>query len=247
MALVLSRFAYGDGIRDVHINIRIRPAFSETYSENVSSARKLRFEPATIEYHDRYERTCPKSKDLVRAIFKTIIAANDLTPFLREPFGVEIRLNCYARVGKSSAKMSGIIEISAADIRAQDTIDEIAFIISHELSHLLLAHDEALIGIYQGLAIGGLDLRKIEIEADAIAIALLANAGFDFTKSASALVNIARAKGECWGPAFYCLGMKEELSERIDNIRKKTRISSIPHTNPIISVALKEVIEELKR
>jgi hypothetical protein len=78
-----------------------------------------------------------------------------------------------------------IVQISTKMIEAIDNEDELAFVIAHELAHNLLRHrarlDDAGVsrGLFESLGPGVGFIRRSEIEADMLGIALAANAGYD--------------------------------------------------------------------
>ena len=62
--------------------------------------------------------------------------------------------------------------------------DELAFVVAHEMAHNILGHARRIDGAVMILAQFGLDsgeVKATEIEADELAIELMANAGFDLT------------------------------------------------------------------
>lgn len=242
--LATSSFALKDahGNDDVLSKIRNRPAFSQNYSDDVMALRNTRTRPESIEYYNKRQEACPKAQILVKTIFESLIERNNLASFVTGAFGAEIAANCYAKIGRSTAGRSGVIEISGSDLKAITTIDEAAFIVAHELSHLLLAHDEAIVAIVQGLVVNGLDFRTMELEADHLALSLLANAGFDFSQGANALLRIMRAQGECFGPLIYCHGLNKNNSERVNQLKSV----SVKKSKQLNLLKLSTLLNEVK-
>ena len=72
---------------------------------------------------------------------------------------------------------TGMLDYFASD-------DELAFVLAHEVSHLLLGHS----GAFQGSA-----AKARELEADLLGIHIVARAGFDVAKAARFPLRLARA------------------------------------------------------
>ena len=79
--------------------------------------------------------------------------------------------------GKYVAVTSRMMEFAADD-------QELAFVVAHEMSHNILHHAERLKGksaLFAELGIGAGEVKQTEIDADALAISLLFQAGYDLT------------------------------------------------------------------
>lgn len=76
--------------------------------------------------------------------------------------------------------------------------DELSFVVAHEMSHNILRHAEKLKGTINWLAEFGLGARKVkatEIEADKLAIEMMANAGYDLSAPERLLRRTSHARG----------------------------------------------------
>ncbi len=74
---------------------------------------------------------------------------------------------------------------------------ELAFVVAHEMSHNILRHQEALRGrsaLLSQLGFGSARVKDTEIEADTLAIGLLARAGYDLSAPARFLVRAAQKR-----------------------------------------------------
>jgi len=88
---------------------------------------------------------------------------------------------------------------------ADDT--ELAIVIAHELSHNILKHrvrlDAAGVGrgLFAGIGRGGAALRASEVEADVLAVRLLATAGYDVTRIVAFWQRLRARMGGLTGPS----------------------------------------------
>lgn len=73
------------------------------------------------------------------------------------------------------------VVVTSKMMRAARSDDMLAFVVAHEMAHNILAHAEKLKGINANFidADAAMRVRSTEIEADALAIELVAKAGFD--------------------------------------------------------------------
>lgn len=106
------------------------------------------------------------------------------------------------------------IAVTAKMMRFADEDGALAFVVAHELAHNILAHSERLRGISSQFA-GPADAQRIkdtEIEADALAVELVTNAGFDAEAAQRLLAKMAKRGGKM--PATY-----PSMAERIDMLK----------------------------
>lgn len=68
-----------------------------------------------------------------------------------------------------------VVQVTSAVVAATQSRDELAFVIAHELAHNILGHYDWLQANKRTKA----NVRKTEIEADRLGVALMARAGFD--------------------------------------------------------------------
>ncbi|HWK35828.1 M48 family metallopeptidase, partial [Sphingomonas sp.] len=99
--------------------------------------------------------------------------------------GCASRFEVTVRNDYDSRADGAIVQVSTKMIEAVTSDDELAFVVAHELAHNILRHRARLdaAGVSRGMfesvgrSVGY--IRRTEIEADLLGIALMANAGYD--------------------------------------------------------------------
>ncbi|MCM2305159.1 MAG: hypothetical protein NDJ72_10680 [Elusimicrobia bacterium] len=146
----------------------------------------------------------PKTKAYADAIVARLLSGSRLTA----P-GMAVRLNDTSW-GETGASMSaGVLTLEPEMIAIMSSEDEVAAVVAHEIVHYLRAHDEQLVASrprnWNPFAGKGGDMFdgppppsraeiearwRHELEADALSLRLLANAGYDPSAAAGALLVI---------------------------------------------------------
>lgn len=86
---------------------------------------------------------CPLQANMVSNIFKRIIEANHLEHFLTVDPGFEISIGCSDKnINSTGLRLGGFVNFPGVIVGKLPDEDQIAFILGHEISHYLLAHDE---------------------------------------------------------------------------------------------------------
>lgn len=130
---------------------------------------------------------CPVTTSYIHRILTRLVVSSNLGNYMSDqkaPIFLEVA--CHEGLEASSvfsapASLSfGRLKIAGAFMKLFGTEDEIAFVIAHELSHYLLAHD-ILSWDWSEKDIGQIFLRKKlrERDADMVGLQLLTNAGYN--------------------------------------------------------------------
>jgi hypothetical protein len=151
----------------------------------------------------------PKTKVYVDSIVVKLLAGSRLEALAAGPAGLRVRLNDTSW-GETGASMSaGILTLEPEMIAIMSSEDEVAAVVAHEIVHYLRAHDEQLVASrprnWNPFAGRGGDMFDAapkpsrgeisarwnhELEADALSLRLLVNAGYDPSAAISALLVI---------------------------------------------------------
>jgi predicted Zn-dependent protease len=220
---------------------RNRPAFSEASYNFAVATRQSEWER---EAREKYSSGCPNSQKYVSSIFNRIVERNSLESMVNSPTGVGIVVMCRHEVN-STATRAGVIELAGGDLLLANSDDEIAYVIAHEMAHMLLGHDELIAGIGMNMKevveqadAAGLNLSTMEWEADDAGLILITRAGFDPIAAASMKSRSLIKAGACFGISGKCIHYNRagsfdafiERAERINATIKKEKLMSIPDT-----------------
>lgn len=108
-----------------------------------------------------------------------------LTISIKPETGCASRFEVVVKDGYDAQADGTTVQITTKMIEAIDNDDELAFVIAHELAHNILRHrirlEEAKVdrGVFEAFGRSVGYIRRSEIEADILGIALMANAGYD--------------------------------------------------------------------
>jgi hypothetical protein len=203
----------------------------------------------------------PKTKSYADAIVARLLSGSRLTA----P-GMIVRLND-TTWGETGASMSaGVLTLEPEMIAIMSSEDEVAAVAAHEIVHYLRAHDEQLAAArtrsWNPFAGKGGDMFdappappraelearwKHELEADALSLRLLVNAGYDPSAAIDALLTIQSERN---AEPRYAFGrgrpdpMHPPVEARVEALRgvmARERMAASPRT----SAGLPEVYREL--
>lgn len=201
----------------------------------------------------------PKTQAYVRKIMAQLVAASGLEGRM-EPVYLYVNTDSWGE--HDSGLNSGTLKVEPESVSAMSSEDEVAAVIAHELGHHLRAHSERLAAILlRHPRRGGGDIftpsrpsrQEIqarlndEIEADAISVILLANAGYDPAAAIDALRSIRYVIDHDRRFEFYRRRFDpfhpsiDDRAAHIRQVMEKLGISASRRT----SEGLPEVYEEL--
>lgn len=143
---------------------------------------------ANQSYRDHAFRRCPKISKLVFSIFDRLISSNKLEAFADGPIGLRISMNCLGVFATGTgvgdhANETGAITIQSSLVKVLKTEDELAFVLSHEIAHVLLAHPQLKFDWRRTGMTTPNPTSKQEAEADRLGAILSANAGYNVRSS----------------------------------------------------------------
>ncbi len=121
---------------------------------------------------------CPDISRTVFKIYGNIVSKNNLKRFISEGPGLDLRLNCVTLrpMAMGTRAMAGNrVVLSVYDLHFAEAEDDIAFAISHEISHALLGHVNRSTENSNTLS----SILKDEQDADQFAVKLMINAGYN--------------------------------------------------------------------
>lgn len=91
------------------------------------------------------KRICPISATIIQKIFNRIVLKNDLRKFINDGPGIFLDVDCYSQDTPHSELDE--VYIPANVLQAETSEDEVAYIIAHEMSHVLFGHTEKLLDL----------------------------------------------------------------------------------------------------
>ncbi len=121
---------------------------------------------------------CPDISRTVFKIYENIVSKNNLKRFISEGPGLDLRLNCVTLrpMSMGTRAMAGNrVVLSVYDLHFAEAEDDIAFAISHEISHALLGH----VNRSADDSNSGPSILQDEQDADKFAVKLMINAGYN--------------------------------------------------------------------
>lgn len=154
----------------------LRPAFSNEAHQSFLRYRSQN-PPGLIVDGDR----CPAQVALIKKIIIELSNKNGLDHFLKAEPGLRISIGCgYRNFELTGLKNGGVILLPGAVIGKLSDEDQIAFILAHEVSHYLLAHDEqALFWQMTNFEVDSISLKQRESDADTLALLLMSRSGYN--------------------------------------------------------------------
>jgi hypothetical protein len=214
---------------------KTRPAVSIEANAKIA-VMKVVAPQETKSWREKLPATCPAQYALIQRVFQRIIESNSLLGFVRGEPGVTLLVWCDSpKIDSTYAQMGGVIHLSGAAIGKADSEDEVAFVLAHEVAHLLLAHDEEYAGFLLRTGIQ-IDRHRQEEVADRTGLELIANAGYDAAATEDLIYHLRVESGECvwgicleskpnpiWGSSLERIGrIKEEIDMHVYPRRDKT-------------------------
>ena len=126
-----------------------RPVYDKAaYDEQMKIARSIPDFGADF-VHGLDQHECPVATALLVKIFRHLVDANGLKPFIDQGPGMALAVSCDDGLSHQDGLLSGAEAIGTNTIvfgaglaQALASEDEIAFIMAHEMSHVLLGHTE---------------------------------------------------------------------------------------------------------
>lgn len=187
-----------------------RPMGSQTSFDFIMLSKTSQAIPPLTNPIGEAKQRCPETASIIEHIYKKIIVKNHLQEFLKTGPGFQLHVTCnddreYAPAGYSVgayASMTHLVFPSSL-VRGLNTEDEIAFVIAHEMSHVLMGHTENLLDINEwGRTINYkkelFEPKMLEVtafsesQADKYAAFLMWNAGYRVACAQNALENYTR-------------------------------------------------------
>jgi hypothetical protein len=179
-------------------------------------------------YIDPNYRNCPITSKFLHEIYDQIITANDLTSF--KAVGLLVGcLDVFPESGGATIKMDGGISAPVSLAQFSQSDDELAFVLAHEIAHIILGHNELLIDSLSGFKNETLEVafQRREHSADELGAVLMANTQFDPHAAADLLwhsaqyQNLALKKRKTVDLNYGAGTAHGSLQERIDRIESK--------------------------
>lgn len=151
---------------------------------------------------------CPAITKVLTKIFDRIVEANSLQKFINDGPGMGLVVDCHdPKYGVALKKSKGphcnyynAIVIGSGIVKGLDSEDEIAFVISHEMAHVLQGHSEINWNFseqHKDMDTKSRAYRRLrkpivteqEAQADELGVILMGNAGYSPLKAPQALHN----------------------------------------------------------
>jgi hypothetical protein len=145
---------------------------------------------------------CPVAAKLFQRIYWRIVVSNHLRSFIENGPGMDLLVQCevIAGMGPRTTPTNGVV-VTTSILRAEDTEDEISFVLAHEMAHILLGHSELEWDLRAQSKMLNISLdqsslkrsflEKSEPEADSLGALLIWNAGYNPYALKTALDKIA--------------------------------------------------------
>lgn len=128
------------------------------------------------------QASCPEAHRYIERVKERLIRASGLEAMVRqEDFPITVKIGCLDSKTPDAEMKAGVLEVSSGMLLLLAGEDEIAAVVAHELAHYTLAHDHQVLEQFHRLppfALHRLEM-KLEMDADAESLSLLANAGYD--------------------------------------------------------------------
>lgn len=203
-----------------------RPAFTQQAHEQFLRYKAL----LPLNLGDVSGKSCPQQVAVVRNIFNRIMKANNLEQFLTVDPGLEISIGCIDKnIDSTGLRLGGFVSFPGVIVGKLPDEDQIAFILGHEISHYLLAHDELRIHWKQiDKMITAEENQNTELQADALGLQLIAAAGYDPYASIDVMKFLLRLKGSCF--FGFCLE-DDSSSHSSEQNRMRLLLSKINEQN----------------
>lgn len=146
---------------------------TKTFYANFSEEQVKLYEPLDSKVH------CPQTNSVIKRVYDRIVKANNLDTFFHlNNINMKLVVLCPNGYGDNARAATGILIISAAFVKTfMQTEDELAMILSHELSHVLQASDYKY--LTNKLTYNLRMSVQEEDHADENALVMLSNAGYD--------------------------------------------------------------------
>lgn len=203
-----------------------RPAYTQQAHDQFLSYKAL------LPSHpgDVSGKTCPRQVTVVKNIYKRIIEANHLEQFLTADPGLEISIGCIDKnITSTGLRLGGFVVFPGVIVGKLPDEDQIAFILGHEISHYLLAHDELRIHWQQSeKAVTVQELQNTELQADALGLQLIVAAGYDPYASIDTMKFLLSFKSSCF--LGFCFE-EDSSSHSSEQNRMRLLLSQIKEQN----------------
>jgi hypothetical protein len=212
-------------------------------------------------YRDDMFQHCPAVSKIVTRIYDRLVTTNQLEQFSLMYQGMRVQVSCDDVLPKGSgwgtrATKDGTVEIAASIASYSKSEDEMAFIIAHEMAHIVLGHNELDVSVFD-LGTEDMDLNKAfaaaENDADRLGAILVANSGYDPRAAIDALWHLAQFVEPIlsWSPFIiyaYGFGSHGTLAERQSHVEDGlSQVAYKGNPSRTRSVELNEAKAEHKR
>jgi predicted Zn-dependent protease len=146
--------------------------------------------------HIRAELECPRTSQWIRRVFNRLLGANSLDHFFSsQNRNVELVILCPNGNGAVASSTADTVLISAAFVKNfMSTEDEVAFLLGHELAHVLAGGHLEFVA--RNRPPNRYESQKAESQADENGLVLAAKAGYDPLTSINFMKRLSRAMPE---------------------------------------------------